>query len=52
MMKRIENEVLKMVAKQADPGIIINIPGCIYLFHQPKRPDSLRKDVICKKESK
>lgn len=51
MIRRIEREILKIVADRSNPQIIIEIPGCPCIFHQPKRPDSLRRNPDCKKET-
>ncbi len=39
-----EKKVLEAVAKLARP-IIVNLPACPVFFHQPKRPESLRRDA-------
>lgn len=52
MMKRFEKELLKLVAKCSDSMIIINIPTCPFILHQPKRPDSLRRVSDSKKKTR
>lgn len=51
MKKTMDKVLLERIAKHADPAIIINYPWCPALLHQPKRPDSLRRDADNKKET-
>lgn len=50
MDKKVEKVLLEKIAKYADPTIIIDWPWCPGFLHQPKRPDSLRRDADNKKE--
>ncbi|MCR5604477.1 MAG: cyclic lactone autoinducer peptide [Lachnospiraceae bacterium] len=52
MSNKMEKVILKKIAKLSDPEIIVDYPWCPFFFHQPKRPESLRKCVNDKKASK
>ena len=51
MKKTMDKVLLEKIAKQANPEIIVYWPWCPTLLHQPKRPDSLRRDADNKKEA-